>query len=142
MTQTLPSRTDLKQQAKALRAGLTARGTAISHSEALELIAHQWGAADWNTLSARVNATPPARWSPGDTVKGAYLGHRFTGKIKAVRALAGGFWDLTIRFDTPVDVVASDQFSALRRQVSATINATGRTVQKISNGTPHLAIDM
>lgn len=42
-----------KQMAKRLRADLTARDVTISHSEALELVAHQLGARDWNTLSAR-----------------------------------------------------------------------------------------
>src|SRR5690606_31658729 len=43
-----------KAQAKALRAALQAQGTAISHAQALELIARQHGARDWNTLHARL----------------------------------------------------------------------------------------
>jgi catechol 2,3-dioxygenase-like lactoylglutathione lyase family enzyme len=42
-----------KQMARRLRADLADRGVTISHSEALELVAHQHGARDWNTLAAR-----------------------------------------------------------------------------------------
>ena len=45
---------EAKAQAKALRAALLAQGTAISHAQALELIARQQGARDWNTLHARL----------------------------------------------------------------------------------------
>ena len=43
---------DPKAMARRLRAELVARGLDVSHSEALELVAHQLGARDWNTLSA------------------------------------------------------------------------------------------
>jgi catechol 2,3-dioxygenase-like lactoylglutathione lyase family enzyme len=42
-----------KSMARRLRADLAERGVAVSHSEALELVAHQYGARDWNTLAAR-----------------------------------------------------------------------------------------
>src|SRR5690242_1103197 len=42
-----------KQMAKRLRVDLAARDVALSHSEALEIVAHQYGARDWNTLAAR-----------------------------------------------------------------------------------------
>ena len=42
-----------KQMARRLRADLAARDVTLSHSEALELVAHQHGARDWNTLAAR-----------------------------------------------------------------------------------------
>ena len=48
--------TDPKSMARRLRADLAARDVSLSHSEALELVAHQYGARDWNTLAAR----PPA----------------------------------------------------------------------------------
>jgi len=41
-----------KQMARRLRADLAARDVTLSHGEALELVAHQHGARDWNTLSA------------------------------------------------------------------------------------------
>ncbi|MEL0436487.1 glyoxalase superfamily protein [Phycobacter sp. K97] len=48
--------TDSKSMAKTLRAGLAAQGVDISHAQALELVARQFGVADWNTLSAQILA--------------------------------------------------------------------------------------
>ena len=45
--------TDPKSMARRLCADLAARDVAMSHSEALEIVAHQHGARDWNTLAAR-----------------------------------------------------------------------------------------
>jgi catechol 2,3-dioxygenase-like lactoylglutathione lyase family enzyme len=41
-----------KQMARRLRADLASRDVTLSHSESLELVAHQLGARDWNTLVA------------------------------------------------------------------------------------------
>ena len=43
---------DAKAMAKSLRDSLAARSVKLSHSECLELVAKQFGFADWNTLSA------------------------------------------------------------------------------------------
>ena len=43
---------DPKIMAKALRAALGERGTALTHSEALELVARMLGHRDWNTAAA------------------------------------------------------------------------------------------
>lgn len=48
--------TDHKQQAKRLRTSLAERGVEVTHSEALELVAQQHGARDWNTLAAQPGA--------------------------------------------------------------------------------------
>ena len=53
--------TDHKQQAKRLRTSLAERGVEVTHSEALELVAHQYGARDWNTLSASHAEVAPPR---------------------------------------------------------------------------------
>lgn len=49
---------DAKAMAKALRESLAARNTEISHSEALEIVARQFGADTWNILSAKIEAKP------------------------------------------------------------------------------------
>lgn len=46
----MPTRKDAKAMAKSLRAALTERNVALSHSECLEIIARQLGFTDWNTL--------------------------------------------------------------------------------------------
>ncbi|MGJ8618521.1 MAG: glyoxalase superfamily protein, partial [Sulfitobacter sp.] len=117
MTNSIPSRDVLKLQAKRLRGDMAARGQNMSHAEALETVAHQWGARDWNTIAAQARNDQPG-WTPGQTVSGRYLGHPFTGQVKAARMASSGFWSLTLRFDQPIDVVTSDLFSSYRRQVN------------------------
>lgn len=51
---------DAKVMAKSLRTCLASQGFALSHSQCLEIVAKQFGFADWNTLSARIApATAP-----------------------------------------------------------------------------------
>src|ERR1041384_2854627 len=45
-----------KDMARTLRAALAASGIKITVSQSLELIAEAFGAADWNTLSAAIQA--------------------------------------------------------------------------------------
>lgn len=60
---------DPKTMAKRLRADLAEHGTAISHSQALETVAHLHGHRDWNTMAAvtrRADEAPPSGLSlPG-----------------------------------------------------------------------------
>jgi ATP-dependent Lon protease len=49
---------DAKAMAQTLRASLTAKTVTISHSESLELVSKMLGVADWNTLSAQIQAGP------------------------------------------------------------------------------------
>lgn len=52
---------DAKVMARTLRQTLAARNIALSHSECLELVARQFGLADWNTLAARISASSAKR---------------------------------------------------------------------------------
>ena len=45
---------DAKAMAKAMREALAGHGLAISHSQALEIVARQYGLESWNVLSARI----------------------------------------------------------------------------------------
>lgn len=47
---------DAKAMAKALRAELARREIAVGHSEALEIVARQFGFDNWNVLAARIRA--------------------------------------------------------------------------------------
>lgn len=47
---------DAKTMAKALRQGLAERTITLGHSDCLELVARQFGFANWNMLSARIEA--------------------------------------------------------------------------------------
>ena len=141
MNYPVPPRDVLKSQAKRLRGDMAARGQIMSHAEALETIAHQWGARDWNTIATQAR-NDHASFTPGQTVSGRYLGHSFTGQVKAARISANGFWALTVRFDTAIDVVTSAHFSSFRRQVNATVNPGGVSPQKTSDGQPHMVLDI
>jgi catechol 2,3-dioxygenase-like lactoylglutathione lyase family enzyme len=44
---------DAKAMAKAMRAALSERGLALTHSQALEVVARQFGLASWNVLAAK-----------------------------------------------------------------------------------------
>lgn len=137
----LPTRDALKMQAKRLRQTMAEAGQQLSHSAALEAVARQWGYRDWNTLSAVApEHTPTQNWQVGQRVKGFYLGHAFTGHIKSAGKAGVGFWRLTLVFDEPVDVVASAQMSNFRRQVNCTVNGQGITLDRTSDGQPHVVL--
>lgn len=51
---------DAKAMAQTLRQALKEKSVSLTHSESLELIAAVLGVADWNTLSAAINASPKA----------------------------------------------------------------------------------
>ncbi len=46
-----------------------------------------------------------------------------------------------MKFDEPVDVVTFESFSAFRQRVTATVDETGRTIEKTSNGRPQLELE-
>jgi hypothetical protein len=99
----------------------------------------QFGMRDWNMLAARTGVSATA-WQPGQRVTGRYLGQSFAGVVKAARSDAAGLWDLTLRFDGPVDVLASAQFTNIRQQVSTVINAQGESRERTSDGQPIMVL--
>ncbi|WP_339747534.1 glyoxalase superfamily protein [uncultured Maricaulis sp.] len=142
-TPILPALEILKAQAKRLRQSLTAEGNFITHSEALELLAHQHGYRDWNTLHAAAGNRPAAPLTLGATITGLYLGQAFKGEIIALAQLNhGSHYRLTIDFDEPVDVVTFDSFSAFRKRVNCTVDSDGRSPAMTSNGEPQMVIAM
>lgn len=141
-TPTLPATRELaKQRAHAIRAEHTARGVAISHSAALEKVAAELGYRDWNTASARLSNLPEVPLQVGDRVAGRYLKQPFAGRVLGVREVyGGGSYEVVLQFDTPVDVVSFDSFSAFRSRVTATIDADGVSASRTSDGHPHLQV--
>ena len=138
----LPSLEVIKKQARQLRGELEAKGNSVNHSQALELLAHQHGFKDWNTLFASIgNGPPPCPVTIGQQVSGHYLGQSFEAEILGVQVFAQtGRFRITLHFDEPVDVVTFDSFSSFRQRVSATITATGETLEKTSDGQPQLKL--
>ena len=143
-TTPLPSLDSLKDQARRLRARFAGEGQDVSHSRALELIAAQYGFRDWNTLHAAVGNRPPFDpWMLGSRVRGHYLGQPFDAEVLGIQAITSqpGRYRMTLHFDEPVDVVTFDSFSAFRQRVTCTVDETGRTAAKTSDGRPHLELE-
>ena len=123
-----------KQRAKIMRKDLFSRGIKISYSQALERVAAEIGYRDWNTAVARLSNEPPFRIQVGDTVSGTYLKQPFT------EIGGGSHFEVTLHFDEPVDVVSFDSFSAFRQRVNVTVDDTGVSPSKTSDGEPHMVI--
>lgn len=141
---TLPPLNDLKDQAKRLRVALNDRYRTTSHSDCLEILAAQHGYRDWNTLHAAVrSAAHPCPYSIGEAVRGRYLGQPFRATILAVRRRSDpSLFRVTFDLDEPVDVVKFDSFSAFRKRITLTLGRTGRTLEKTSDGVPHMTLQM
>jgi len=136
----VPSTDALKLQAKRLRQQLHSSGVAVGHSKSLELVAQQYGARDWNTLQAR--ASNRLQLQVGDRVRGRYLGQVFKGEIRGLSLMGDGeHRQITLHFDTPVDVVRFESFSALRQRVTGVIGWDGCSAQKTSDGVPQLIVE-
>jgi hypothetical protein len=93
-------------------------------------------------LHAKLGNRPPKRTlSLGDTASGRYLGKRFTGKVIAVqRMTSGNMTRVTFDFDAPVNVSAFESFAVMRKRVVCTLDEDGKTVEKTSNGVPHVEL--
>ncbi len=136
---TIPPVDELKAQAKRLREDLRARDVTLSHSEALEMLARQYGVRDWNTLHAKAGNRMHLR--VGDRVEGRYLGQPFSAEIRGMTLLGDGSnRRVTLHFETPVDVVQFESFSAYRQRVTGVIGWDGRSVQRTSDGQPQLVV--
>ena len=136
---TIKSVDEAKSQAKALRAALAGEGTPISHAQALEIIARQNGARDWNTLHARLARAEPRFFRIGEQVRGRYLGQDFTGRVVAL-SKAGRHYDISIQLDEPIDTVRFQSFSNLRRRIGGVVGPDGRSPRKTSDGLPQLVV--
>ena len=138
-TETIAPMGELKAQAKRLREKLRSTGVDLSHAQSLELVAHQHGVRDWNTLRAMAGNRMHLR--VGGRVKGTYLGQSFTAEIRGLTVLGDGeHRRITLQFDAPVDVVTFDSFSSFRQRVSGEVGWDGRSTRRTSNGEPQLVV--
>ena len=139
---TLPSIDALKDQAKRLRAKLDTDRAPITHGKSLELLAHQYGFKDWNTLHAAVgNRPPPCPVTLGEKVQGHYIGQAFAGEVTGIHVLTGpNRFRVTFAFDEAVDVVRFASFSNPRRRVTSVIDSAGATAEKTADGRPQLLL--
>lgn len=141
MSSQLPSAIKAKDQARHLRAKMTKEGQPIGHAKSLELVAHQHRFRDWNTMIAIIGDRRSSEWEPGDAVKGTYLGKPFTAQVISVAMLRPGWFQLQLQLDEAVDVVASDGFTNLRRRIRGIIGPKGHSMERTSDGQPHLQMN-
>ena len=140
----LPSLENLKQQAKRLRAQMSVDAKPITHSQSLELLAHQYGYKNWNILRAACGnqpAGPPV--SLGARVCGRYLGRPFVGEVIATASLLkDNQFRVTVDFDKPIDVVKFEGMSNMRCRVTSEINRQGHSPQHTSDGMPVMQLEL
>ena len=133
---------EAKKLAKVLRTKLAENGMEISHSKSLELVAEQHGFRDWNGMYASFGNRPKQEWQRGDRVSGRYLGQTFEGEISNVKQIGDGWYRIGFKFDKPVDVVTFEGMSNFRSRTSQVIGPDGMTLEKTSDGKPHMVLDI
>ena len=90
-----------------LREELAAARTAVSHAQALELIARQHGFRDRNALHVSVRDRPPGGCNVGRRVTGRHLSQEVTASVPYAEQLRPGW--LRIDLDAAVDLVRYDR---------------------------------
>lgn len=140
--------TDYKTNARRLRDALATEGVDISRAKALELVAKQYGARDWNTLSARPVATAasepkaPVPFSVGETVAGTFNGSPAKGRVIGLEeTIKPDLWRVTVAFNPPVDVSTSKLFSSERRRIQMVVGADGRSRRLTGTETGVMALE-
>ena len=136
-----PTAASFKAEARLLREERASAGTPITHGAALDEVAHRHGYRDWNTAVAAVPERVTAPVQVGDRVRGTYLSQSFVGLVIGVQLLSNGrHYEVTVKFDQPVDVVKSQLFSAFRHRVTATVDLRGISPARTSDGEPHMRL--
>ncbi len=142
MTEHYPSVAQAKDLAKKLRMAKEAEGTSVGHAQSLELVAHQHGFRDWNTMLAAIGNGPPAGWSAGEKVSGTYLSKGFSATVVSVRQLKPGWFRVELDLDEAIDVISFESFSNFRKRIRGTVGPKGHSVERTSDGEPHLRIEL
>jgi hypothetical protein len=142
MTRDLPTIAQAKHEAKCLRADLAAEGAEMSHAQALEQIAQQYGFRDWNALHAALRDRPPQGWAAGGRVRGRYLSKPFVATVLSAEQVRPGWFRLVLDLDEAVDVVRFDSFSNYRKRIRVAVGPDGHSKERTSDGTPHVALDL
>ena len=136
-----PSIQTLKSEAKALREEHARDGTPINHGQALEAVARRHGYRDWNTASATLPERVAIPVQVGQRVKGTYLSRPFAGLVVGMQLLADmQHYEVTVKFDKPVNVSKFDSMVIERHRVRATIGLDGISMARTSDGEPHMRI--
>jgi hypothetical protein len=136
-----PSIQTLKSEARALRDERAIAGTPLGQGQALEEIARKHGYRDWNTASATLPERVVIPLQVGHRVAGTYLGRPFAGLVLGVQLLADmQHYEVTVKFDKPVNVSRFASMVHNRQRVKATIGVDGISMSRTSDGEPHMRI--
>jgi hypothetical protein len=137
-----PSIATLKAEARALREETVGSPRPMTHSAALEEVAHRHGYRDWNTARAALPERIPLPVQMGQRVKGTYLSQPFVGIVIGMNILPDmQHYEITVRFTHPVNVSRSELMGPMyRRRVRATVDVHGVTAARTSDGEPHMRV--
>ena len=136
-----PSIQTLKSEAKVLRQERARAGTPLGHSQALEEVARSHGYRDWNTASAALPERVAIPLQVGQRARGTYLSRPFTGLVVGMQLLADmQHYEVTVKFDHPVNVSKFASMVHNRQRVRATIGLDGISLARTSDGEPHMRI--
>ena len=141
MRRDLPSLAQAKHEAKRLRETIAAQGTAITHAQALERVAHGHGFRGWNAIHAELRNRPSPDWTVGCRVTGQYLSQPFAATVLSVCPIRPGWSLLELEFDEAVDVVRFESFWNLRKRLRVRLGPDGFSKERTSDGRPHVALD-
>ena len=136
-----PSIQTLKSEAKSLREERALAGTPLGQGQALEEIAKRHGYRDWNTASAALPDRVAIPVLVGQRVKGTYLSRPFTGLVLGMQLMPDmRHYEVTVKFDAPVNVWKGKLAVALRQRVTSTVDHRGISVAHTSDGEPHMRV--
>ncbi|HZY68056.1 MAG TPA: glyoxalase superfamily protein [Devosia sp.] len=131
----------LKSEARALRSERSLAGTPLGHGQALEEVARKHGYRDWNTASAALPERIAIPVQVGQRVRGTYLGRPFAGLVLGMQLLADmRHYEVTVKFDKPVNVSKFASMVIERQRVKATVNLHGISPAHTSDGEPHMRL--
>ncbi len=136
-----PTLSGLKAEARALREARSLAGAPITQGFALETVAKAHGYRDWNTASARLPERIAVPFQVGQRVRGTYLGKPFEGLLIGVQLLADmQHFQVTVKFDRPVNVSKFESMVINRQRVVATVDVRGVTSAITGDGQPHMRL--
>jgi hypothetical protein len=131
----------LKSEARALRDEHARAGTPMGQGQALEEIARRHGYRDWNTASATLPERVVIPLQVGQRVRGTYLSRPFTGMLIGMQLLADmQHYEVTVKFDKPVNVSKFESMVHNRQRVRATVGLDGVSLSHTSDGEPHMRV--
>lgn len=134
-----PSAASLKSEAKLLRETRAVAGKPITQGAALEEVARKHGYRDWNTAVAALPERFVTPVQVGQRVKGTYMGKPFVGLVIGMQ-LTPPHFQVTVKFDQPVNVSKFESMVHNRQRVSTTIDVRGVSVSHTSDGEPHMRV--